>query len=72
MLNPDFTFSNHGTIMVLYPHTDEAKAWAGEHLPEDAQKWGSKDTAGTVIEPRYFEPILEGLLSDGLTIMGEI
>lgn len=60
----DFTVIHHGSIIVLTPQTDAAEAWVGEYLPEDAQTWGR----GTVIEHRYFEPIYEGILADGLSI----
>lgn len=60
----DFTVMHHGTIIILTPQTDAADAWVDEYLPEDAQQWAG----GTVIEHRYFEPIYDGILADGLTI----
>jgi len=63
-MSTDFELTNHGTLFVLDPVTDDAKAWAGEHLPEDAMTWGD----GVVIEPRYIGPILDGIKDDGLTV----
>lgn len=60
----DFDFSNHGSICLLNPLTPAAKAWAEEHLPDDALTLG----AAIVIEPRYVEPILDGIEADGLTV----
>jgi hypothetical protein len=35
------------------------------NLPADAQTWGS----ATVVEPRYVEPILDGMITDGLEVV---
>jgi len=61
----DFIVLDHGSICVLTALSDEAQAWVDEHLPEDAQIWGPN---GTVIEPRYLPPILDGIEADGLTV----
>jgi len=60
----DFLVADHGSICILQALTDEAKAWVDEHLPEDALTWGPN---GTVIEPRYLPPILDGIEGDGLS-----
>lgn len=60
----DFIVQDHGSIIILEPQTTAAKAWADERFPEDAQNWAN----GTVIERRFFEPIYDGIISDGLTI----
>ena len=60
----DFNVTDHGSLTILEPQTTAAKEWADEHFPEDAQNWAN----GTVIERRYFEPVYEGILADGLTI----
>jgi hypothetical protein len=61
----DFVVANHFSVVILHARTDAARAWLDEHLPEDALTWG---TDGTVIEPRYVGPILDGIRSDGLTV----
>jgi hypothetical protein len=63
--DPDFTFANHGSICILNALSPAAVEWVDEHLPEDRQLWGSN---GTVIEPRYVAPILEGIVAEGLVI----
>lgn len=60
----DFVVSDHGTIILLRPRTDAAKDWVSEYLPEDAQ-WIGRAVA---IERRYFEPIYDGIVGDGLSI----
>lgn len=62
---PDFSFSNHGTICILTAHSVAAQNWADENLPEDRTFWGRN---GTVIEPRYADAILNGIVNDGLEV----
>lgn len=66
MSTPDFLLVNHGSIVVLNALTDKAKTWIDEHIEDDAQTWGPH---GTVIEPRYVEPIIEGIVQDNLRIV---
>ena len=60
----DFTYTNHGSIVTLTPLTPQAHEWVAEHLPDDALTFGP----AICIEPRYFDDIAEGILSDGLTL----
>jgi hypothetical protein len=63
---PDFTLTNHGSIMVLDANTGAAQAWVAEHLAHpETQTWGRN---GTVIEPRYWSDIAGGIEADGLVI----
>jgi len=64
MPRTDFTFVNHGSVCMLTPVTRAARGWADEHLPEDRQTFGG----GIAIEPRYAQPILDGIVGDGLTV----
>lgn len=61
----DFTYENFGSVVILTANSDAAKAWVEDHLPEDRMTWGR---AGTVIEPRYVDDILQGIAADGLTV----
>lgn len=63
----DFTLTNHGTLVLLNPETEIARSWCAEHLPADVLHWGG----AAVIEPRYVDPIVDGLINDGLTIEGD-
>jgi hypothetical protein len=60
----DFTVQNEGSILILFPNNHEAQEWIEEHIPADAQRWGT----GIVIELRYFEDIRQGILEAGLEI----
>jgi hypothetical protein len=65
--NPQFELHNHGSLFLLRPLDPIAKAWMNEHLPVDSpetQFWGD----AIVIEPRYLEPIVDGILADGLVL----
>jgi hypothetical protein len=37
----DFRVQDEGTIFLLQPLTDAARRWSVEHLPDDAQRFGS-------------------------------
>lgn len=59
----DFTIENHGSLFLLRPESDQAREWVAENV-EDAMRFGH----AVVIEPRYVEGIVEGILADGLTV----
>lgn len=63
--NTDFIIANHGSIITLTPMTAAAKEWAAEFLPDDAPSFGR----GIAIEPRFIDPILQGIEDDGLTVV---
>lgn len=61
----DFRFESHGSLTLLTPCTPAAREWMEAHLPvhePETQFWGK----ALVIEPRYAQPILDGILLDGL------
>lgn len=60
----DFTLRFEGSIYILHPHTPAAAEWIDEYIPDDALAWGK----GIVVEPRYIEPIVQGILADGLEV----
>jgi len=60
----DFKFANHGSVTVLTPISEAAKAWIDENIDPDAQVW----VGGVVIEPRYADAVLIGISADGLSI----
>jgi hypothetical protein len=60
----DFNITGHGSIWLLQPLTDAAKAWIGEHIPADAQFLGGC----LAIEPCYVPAIINGIVDDGLEI----
>lgn len=61
----DFTITNHGSLLLLRPTTDEAKEWVEEHLTHpETQFFGG----AVAVEPRYIQPIIDGIEDDGLTV----
>ena len=63
--DPDFFVENHGSIFLLQPLTTAANSWISEHLPEDHMTFGG----AVVAEHRYIWSILEGIQSDGFTVV---
>ena len=60
----DFVVENHGTIFLVRPETHAAKQWVAAHIPDDAQRWG----IAVVVEHRFVQDIIEGILKDGLEV----
>ena len=63
----DFTVLNGGSIFVLTPVSEAAKAWAEEKIQqtEETQYWGN---GGIVVEHRYICDIIDGIKADELTV----
>ena len=61
----DFVLSDHGTLAILVPLSEEAHDWVDEYLGDEDVIWYGR---GIAIEPRYLEPILDGLIDHGLTV----
>ena len=61
----DCTVRNAGRLFSLNPSTEKADAGGEEKVGsnDETQFWGQK---GIVIEHRYIQPIIEGILEDGL------
>lgn len=60
----DAIVENHGSIFLLRPLNAEAKEWLETHVVSDAQWFGG----AVVVEPRYINPILVGMQSEGLIV----
>jgi hypothetical protein len=62
----DFSFADHGNIVIVNALTPAAKAWATERLPESA-----RSGFGYVVEHRYFADVVDGIDEAGLVIERE-
>lgn len=62
----DFTLNYQGTISLLRPVSEAAKEWVEDHLPSDRQYFGPS----VVIEHRYVDDIINGIINDGLEVGG--
>lgn len=60
----DVEVRHHGSIYLVVPHTQAARDWVDDHIPEDAQWWGG----GFAVEPRYLDDILVGMDDAGLRV----
>jgi hypothetical protein len=56
-----FDVENHGTIVLVRPHTPDVRAWLEEHTDEEAQWFGG----ALVVEPRYLEALYLALVEEG-------
>ena len=61
---PDVTVENHGSLFLLRPHTPEAEDWIKEFVQDDAQTFGG----ALVVEPRYVDVIVQGMIEHGLDL----
>lgn len=56
-----FYIENHGSIVLVRPLTADVDAWLHENTSEEAQWFGH----ALVVEPRYLEGLVEGLVAEG-------
>lgn len=61
IINPDFKLENHGSIVLVQPLSPACRSWLLLHVP-DGMWWGGC----LVVEPRYLETVLQGMLDEGL------
>jgi hypothetical protein len=61
---PDFTVSDHGTIVLVRPSTAAGNAHLASVVPEDAQWFGD----ALAVEPRFLGPLIQGLQDEGFTV----
>jgi hypothetical protein len=66
----DFWLDNHGSLGILRPYSERAKEWMDERKLENA--FGQDNYlfgfGGMVIEPRYFNTIVEALTDEGYLV----
>jgi hypothetical protein len=63
----DFRFENHDSICFLRPLNDAAEAWVNEHVSKSGYQPSWPDV---LIERRYAETILRGIIANGFSIDG--
>lgn len=59
----DYTVTNHGSIVLIAPHSQAADEWLDENIGDDAMWFGG----ALAVEPRYVGDILYGMQEAGLT-----
>ena len=60
----DFKIQDHGSIVILFPISDEARDWVSEFIPEDHQHC----EGGVVMGHQYADDVINGALDYGLTV----
>lgn len=60
----DVAVEFYGTIVLVRPLTKAAKAWVAEKVDPNAMWFGG----AVAVEPRYVDPIVEGMTADGLAV----
>ena len=56
-----FSIENHGSIVLVRPLTPDVNEWLEENTADEAQWFGG----ALVVEPRYLEPLVAGLIDEG-------
>ena len=62
-MSEDFELQNEGSLYLLRPLTVHAAEWLEEHIEQNRQMFGT----AVVVEHRYVEDIVYGIVGDGLT-----
>jgi len=62
-MSEDFWIHNHGSLCVVRPKSDEARAWIEDNVGEHTVWSGG----GVVVEPRYLAPIIDGITESGMS-----
>ena len=62
---PDFGIQDLGTIVLLFPLSDQAREWVGENIADEGITYFGK---GIVIDHRMAQDIINGIEWDLLTI----
>lgn len=64
-MEPDFRYTHHGSICVLFPLNSDAAEWAELNL-EPGMMWAG----GHVVEPRFIPAIVDGIECEGMSVAG--
>lgn len=60
----DIWVNNQGSIVLLTPVSDAANEWIEDHIPDDAMYFGT----ALVVEHRYADDVIDGMMGDGLIV----
>lgn len=63
----DIFIENHFSLFLVWPLSSRAENWIEENVSHDCQWFGM----ALVVEPRYLRALIEGMLADGLSLVGE-
>jgi len=63
----DVEVKNEGSVVLLIPMSDRGKDWIDENLQLESWQWYGNAAA---VEARYADPIVDGMMDDGLEVKG--
>ena len=61
----DVVVENHGSILLVRSQTEIADLWIDTNISDESQWYGE----ALVVEPRYIEPIIQGMREEGLNVL---
>jgi hypothetical protein len=64
-MKTDFNILNCGSVVMVYPLTEQATNWVNKNVYLEPWQWLG---GGFAVEPRYFDNLYEGIINEGLTI----
>ena len=64
-MNPDAVVVDHGSLFRVIPWSAAARAWVDRYIGQEAQT----RRPGFVVEPRYLQPIVQGMQASGLLVL---
>jgi hypothetical protein len=65
MLTPDFHVICHGSLVTFTPVSEQAREWWDDNVATGGWQWMGN---ACCVEPRCAEPIINGILEEGMTI----
>lgn len=60
----DVEVTGSGTVYAMHPLTEAAHRWLEDNIGPDATWYGD----ALMVKSRYLDPIIEGMLDDGLEV----
>ena len=63
----DITIEDHGSIVILRPHTPAAVEWIDEHIGAD--NGYQPHYPAVVIGHHYADNVIDGMVNDGLEVL---
>lgn len=64
----DARVEDHGSIFVVQPLSQAADSWLEDNVWGDSPEEHTWWAGGLVVEPRYVEELVAGMIGDGLEV----
>ena len=64
----DFSFEDHGSIVLVRPNTLAAMAWLEANVADEGEDMAQWFGGALVVEPRYVAALAEGIEAEGFRI----